>query len=57
MSDQTNLPDTQFSVRDLFNIDSDMMVKGYKNRTEYVPPVDEGYLFDRNTTLAILAGF
>ncbi|MCF6301946.1 MAG: cobaltochelatase subunit CobS [Devosiaceae bacterium] len=57
MSDQTNVPDTEFSVRDLFGIDSDMIVKGYKSRTEYVPPVDEGYLFDRNTTLAILAGF
>ncbi len=57
MSDQANLPDTEYSVRDLFGIDSDMVVNGYKNRTEYVPPVDEGYLFDRNTTLAILAGF
>jgi len=57
MSEQTNLPDTEFSARELFGIDSDMMVKGYKNPTEYVPPIDEGYLFDRNTTLAILAGF
>ncbi len=57
MSDQTNLPDTEYSVRDLFGIDSDMMVKGYKETTEYVPPVDTDYLFDRNTTLAILAGF
>ncbi len=57
MSEQTNLPDTEYSVRDLFAIDSDMVVKGYATPTEYVPPVDEGYLFDRNTTLAILAGF
>lgn len=57
MSDQTNLPDTEYSVRDLFGIDSDMMVKGYQNTSEYVPPIDTDYLFDRNTTLAILAGF
>ncbi|VAW13093.1 Aerobic cobaltochelatase CobS subunit [hydrothermal vent metagenome] len=57
MSEQTNLPDTEYSARELFGIDSDMMVKGYKTPTEYVPPIDEGYLFDRNTTLAILAGF
>ena len=57
MSEQTNLPDTEYSVRDLFGIDSDMMVGGYKETTEYVPPVDPDYLFDRNTTLAILAGF
>ncbi len=57
MNEQTNLPDTEYSARELFGIDSDMIVKGYKTPTEYVPPIDEGYLFDRNTTLAILAGF
>ncbi len=57
MSDQTNLPDTSFKVRDLFAIDTDMVVKGYAQPSEYVPPLDPDYLFDRNTTLAILAGF
>ena len=51
------LPDTEYSVRDLFGIDSDLVVKGYKERTEHVPPVDPDYLFDKATTLAILAGF
>jgi len=34
-----------------------MKVKGYAEPDNHVPPVDEDYLFDRNTTLAILAGF
>ncbi len=57
MSAPENLPDTTFKVADLFGIDSDMEVDGYKTTTEYVPPLDPDYLFDRNTTLAILAGF
>jgi len=50
-------PDTNFSVREVFAIDSDMQVPGYTNSSEYVPVVDPDYLFDRQTTLAILAGF
>jgi cobaltochelatase CobS len=57
MSVTAPLPDTEYSVRELFGIDSDLMVKGYKERTEHVPPVDPDYLFDKATTLAILAGF
>ncbi|MGJ8528953.1 cobaltochelatase subunit CobS [Maritalea sp.] len=57
MTKTAPLPDTQYSVRELFGIDSDLMVKGYKERTEHVPPLDPDYLFDKATTLAILAGF
>lgn len=57
MTDYTNLPDTQFKVRETFGIETDMVVDGFKEAAEYVPPVDPDYLFDRNTTLAILAGF
>ncbi|MCF6343485.1 MAG: cobaltochelatase subunit CobS [Devosiaceae bacterium] len=57
MSEQQNLPDFDYNVKDLFNIDSDMIVKGYKDKSEHVPPIDEDYLFDHNTTIAILAGF
>jgi len=57
MTEYQNLPDTDFSVRDTFGIDSDMIVKGFAEANEHVPPVDPDYLFDRNTTLAILAGF
>ena len=57
MADYTNLPNKEFSVRDLFGIDTDMKVKGYAEADSHVPPMDPDYLFDRNTTLAILAGF
>jgi len=52
-----DLPDITLSVRDVFGIDSDMMVPGYSLRTEHVPDVDDTYQFDKDTTLAILAGF
>ncbi len=57
MTEFQNLPDKDYNVRETFGIDSDMVVKGYAERTEHVPPIDPDYLFDRNTTIAILAGF
>jgi len=45
------------SVREVFGIDSDMIVKGFSERANRVPEVDETYKFDPDTTLAILAGF
>ena len=51
------MPDAELSVKKTFNIDSDIMVPAYKERTEHVPEVDPDYLFDKATTLAILAGF
>ncbi len=50
-------PDQRVRVRDTFGIDSDMEVMGFAARTEHVPEVDGTYRFDRDTTLAILAGF
>ena len=50
-------PDTSVSVRDAFGIDQDLSVPAFSERSEYVPEVDDAYLFDRDTTLAILAGF
>ncbi len=51
------LPDTKKSVAQLFNIESNLEVPAYSEKTEHVPDFDEDYLFDRQTTLAILAGF
>jgi MoxR-like ATPase len=45
------------SVRQLFGIDSDMEVPAFSEPDEHVPDVDVDYIFDRETTLAILAGF
>ena len=50
-------PDTQVSVCEVFDIDQDLMVPAFSERSEYVPDADPDYRFDRDTTLAILAGF
>ncbi|TMM55001.1 cobaltochelatase subunit CobS [Sulfitobacter sabulilitoris] len=50
-------PTEEISVRDVFGIDTDMVVKGFAERTERVPERDSTYKFDPDTTLAILAGF
>ena len=50
-------PTEDISVREVFGIDSDMTVKGFSERANRVPEVDETYKFDPDTTLAILAGF
>ncbi len=58
MSDNTPLlPDTEVSVREVFGIDTDMTVPAYSSADEHVPETDPDYLFNRETTLAILAGF
>ena len=51
------LPDIKVSARQLFGIDTDMEVPAYREAEAHVPDFDPDYLFDRDTTLAILAGF
>jgi cobaltochelatase CobS len=53
----TGLPDVKISVRKVFGIDTDLEVPAYSQASEHVPDLDEDYLFNRETTLAILAGF
>jgi cobaltochelatase CobS len=50
-------PTEDVSVRDVYGIDTDMIVKGFADRTSRVPAFDSTYKFDPDTTLAILAGF
>jgi len=52
-----DLPDTKVAAREVFEIDTDMVVPAFSVRTEHVPDIDTAYKFDRETTLAILAGF
>ena len=52
-----DLPDTKVSAREAFEIETDMVVPAFSVRTEHVPDIDNAYKFDRETTLAILAGF
>lgn len=50
-------PDTTVKVRDVFGIDVDWEVPAFSKADERVPEIDESYVFDPDTTLAILAGF
>jgi len=52
-----NAPDKMVKVRELFRIDSDMEVPAFSEADERVPDFDAAYVFDPDTTLAILAGF
>jgi cobaltochelatase CobS len=51
------IPSVEIDVRKTFDIDVDMKVMAFKEPNEYVPTIDNSYKFDKNTTLAILAGF
>jgi cobaltochelatase CobS len=53
----SGMPDKTISVRDVFGIDSDLEVPAYSEPTPHVPDRDPDYLFNKEVTLAILAGF
>ncbi len=55
--DIANLPDTTVNVKETFGFDTSMVVPAYSAPSEHVPDLDPDYLFDRQTTLAILSGF
>ena len=50
-------PDIKVSVKQTFGLDSKMEIDAFSKKNEYVPKIDLDYKFDRDTTLAILAGF
>ena len=53
----THAPDTTVSVKEVFGFDSNLTVPAFKEKSDYVPDFDPDYLFNKETTLAILAGF
>jgi cobaltochelatase CobS len=53
----SGMPDIKVSARQVFGIDTDMEVPAFSTPTEHVPQADDAYLFDHDTTMAILAGF
>lgn len=55
--EQFSSPDIEVSVREVFGIDSELMVPAFSFRDEHVPEIDPVYRFDSETSLAILAGF
>ena len=50
-------PDKLVKVRDLFGVDSDLEVPAFSQADERVPDLDPAYVFDPDTTMAIIAGF
>ncbi len=51
------MPDTEISVQDTFGFESNLMMPAFSEAEEHVPEIDKDYLFNREVTLAILAGF
>lgn len=52
-----HVPDKKVRVSEVFGLDSDLEVPAFSQTLEHVPVVDEGYRFDPDTTLTLLAGF
>ena len=52
-----DMPDMTVRAAELFGFETAMEVPAFSIRTEHVPDIDEAYQFDKETTLAILAGF
>lgn len=50
-------PDKKVSAKAVFGLSKDFDVPAFSTRNEYVPEIDEGYCFEPDATLAILAGF
>jgi cobaltochelatase CobS len=50
-------PDITIHARETFGIDAELEIPAFSLRTEHVPEIDNAYQFDKETTLAILAGF
>ena len=51
------LPDTRVDAKRVFGLEAGFKVPAFGAPSEHVPALDESYLFNRETTLAILAGF
>jgi cobaltochelatase CobS len=50
-------PDRMVAVREVFGIDSRLMVPAFTETDEHVPEIDPAYRFNPDVTLALLAGF
>ena len=50
-------PDTKIDVRETFGVDIDWQVPAFSKADDRVPDLDESYVFEPDTTMAILAGF
>lgn len=57
LCDVSNIPDSEVAVRDVFGIDSDLIVSAFSYRDDHTPEIDPAYCFNHDVTLALLAGF
>ena len=55
--DVSDMPDTEVAVSKVFDLDSKLKVPAFSMSTGHVPEIDPDYIFDHDTTMAILAGF
>ena len=46
----------EVKASEVFNIDTDLIVSKFIERSSYVPEIDDSYVFDQQTTIAILLG-
>jgi cobaltochelatase CobS len=57
MGDPVRLPDIVVNACDVFSIDRNLAVPAFSTPDEHVPACDPDYVFDVDTTVALLAGF
>ncbi len=53
----SGIPDTEIDARKTFGLDVDLKVPAFSLPSDHVPVIDNSYIFNHETTLAILAGF
>jgi len=50
-------PNIEIKTKEIFGVECEFKVQGFKETNDYVPKIDENYKFDPVTTKSILAGF
>ena len=50
-------PDIKISIKQTFGIDTNMEIDAFSKKNNLAPEIDKDYVFDKDTTLAILSGF
>ena len=50
-------PNIDIKTKEIFGVECEFKVRGFKEKNDYVPKIDENYKFDPVTTKSILAGF
>jgi cobaltochelatase CobS len=54
---RSDCPTLTVRAREVFGIDCDLSIPAFSTPSEHVPDLDPDYVFDRNTTIALLTGF